>query len=71
MFEITGYIPMPNVARIKKTQRRRLQRAIRRLIAAEINDAFRGAAHPDEWVYVDAELKAAKKNMTKVLNEVL
>ena len=54
-----------------KSKRAKVRAAIRRLVAAEINDAFRGAAHPDEWVYIDAELKAAKQHMTKVLSEVL
>lgn len=55
-------LTIPEVARIK--------RAITRLVKAELEYQWRGAGHPEDVPAIEAECKAANKNMHSVLREL-
>lgn len=41
---------------------RPLKAAVTRLVKAEINNAFKGAGHPDDYSAIERELEMAKAN---------
>lgn len=51
-------------------ERRRLESVVRRLVRAEVNDSWRGAAHPDDREAIKQELPAARKAYRALLDEL-
>lgn len=49
----------------------KLRRAIRRLVKAEIAYSWHGAGRPEDFAEIANELKLAKKNLYKIINQVV
>lgn len=51
-------------------ERRALERAVRRLIRAEIEESWSGAGHPEDIPDIEDELKSAKKALRALLDKL-
>ena len=49
----------------------KLRRAIRRLVKAEVAYSWHGAGRPEDFNDLTKELKQAKKNLYKIINQVV
>lgn len=49
----------------------RLRRAIRRLVKAEVARSWMGSMAPEDFADVIEELRLAKKNLYKIINQVV
>jgi len=49
----------------------KLRRAIRRLVKAEIAYSWHGAGRPEDFAEIVNELKLAKTNLYKIINQVV
>lgn len=52
-----------------KELRRKLRSAIRRLVRAEVADAWKGGGCPEDIPYIERELKSADKALQKLIDE--
>jgi hypothetical protein len=52
------------------TPKEKLMRAVRRLIRAEIDNAWKGGGHPDDIPYIEHELKSATAAYRKLMKEL-
>jgi hypothetical protein len=55
---------------ITKPQVKILRAAIRRLVQAELDDAFKGGGDPDDYFEIERELKLAKQNLNLMLRKL-
>ncbi len=55
---------------IDRKQRARLQRAINRLVKAEIEQSWAGSRHPDDWNAIDTEQLRARAALKRTLDEL-
>jgi ribosomal protein L20 len=51
-------------------ERKKLRRAIRRLVIAEINRSWMGSQHPDDYSFIIQELKQSKQALHKLLRSL-
>ncbi len=58
------------IGRIKRNDVK-LRRAIRRLVKAEVAYSWHGAGRPEDFADLVNELKLAKKNLYKIINQVV
>jgi hypothetical protein len=55
---------------IDRKQRARLQRAINRMVKAEIEQSWAGSRHPADWNAIDAEQLRARTALKRTLDEL-
>jgi len=55
---------------ITKRQRRRIDELVGQLVEAEREDVSKGAYDPDDIEFIETELKAAKRKLTKYLDRL-
>lgn len=61
---------MEPIGQIKRNDVK-LRRAIRRLIKAEVNYSWLGSKMPEDYAEVIKELNLAKKNLSKIIAQVV
>jgi hypothetical protein len=55
---------------ITQKQRKRLDAAIKRHVEAKIEDSWRGSKMPEDFPVIDAETRAARQHLNRVLGEI-
>ena len=58
------------IGRVKRNDVK-LRRAIRRLVKAEVAYSWHGAGRPEDFIELVKELKLAKTNLYKIINQVV
>lgn len=55
---------------ISKSQKRAIQRAVRQLVKAEVNDSWKGGGNPADIPIIEMELKETKARFHRLLNRL-
>lgn len=55
---------------LSKQQVKTIRAAVRRLVDAEVDDAFKGGGDPNDYSAIEQELRAAKRNLSNVLRKL-
>lgn len=50
---------------------KRLKRAIRRLVNAEVAKSWMGSQPPEDYKFIEKELTLARNNLNKIIDEVV
>lgn len=54
----------------KELNKEKLKRLIRRHTKAQIELAFKGAAHPEDWEYIEQDAKEARDKLFSYIKEL-